>query len=395
MNLSELINNYQSGYSLEQGFYKSDEIYQKEIENIFLENWILAGHASQIPNHGDFFLLEFDKESVIITRTKEGTINAFLNVCRHRGSRICLEKSGNAKALTCPYHAWSYGLDGKLLAARNMDDGFDKSANGLHRAHVECVGGLIFVSLAKQPLSLKSMQDDLKDTFDLFGFDRMKLIQRKTYPIDANWKLATENYQECYHCTPSHQEYAKIHALALPPSKFDLHRESYLKAKTNDIRTTPSDFYFDKAIEGEECYQFSRDPLLPGMKSGTLGGKSASSFLGNITEYDGGSSDFMVGPISFFLLYNDHMIGYRFLPLTIDTCVCDVFWFVHEDAEEGQDYDLQQLTWLWDVTTQADEEIIANNQKGVDSRFYSPGKLSEMEGFQQHFLNWYLEALKK
>ncbi len=89
------------------------------------------------------------------------------------------------------------------------------------------------------------------------------------------------------------------------------------------------------------------------------------------------------------------MIGYRFLPLSVGTCVCDLFWFVHEDAEEGQDYDLQQLTWLWDVTTQADETIITNNQKGVDSHFYSPGKLSEMEGFQQHFLNWYLKALKK
>ncbi len=395
MNLSELINNYQSGYSLEQGFYKSDEIYQKEIENIFLENWILAGHASQIPNHGDFFLLEFDKESVIITRTKEGTINAFLNVCRHRGSRICLENSGNAKVLTCPYHAWSYSLDGKLLAARNMDGGFDKSANGLHRVHVECVGGLIFVSLAKKPLSLKAMQDDLKDTFDFFGFDRMKLIQQNSYPINSNWKLATENYQECYHCTPSHQEYAKIHALALPPSKLDPRREDYLKAKTNDIRTTSSDFYFDRAMEGEEGYQYRRDPLLPGMKSGTLGGKAASSFLGNITDYDCGTSEFMLGPLAFFLIYNDHMIGYRFLPLSVDKCVCDVFWFVDEDAEEGEDYDLQQLTWLWDVTTQADEEIIVNNQKGVDSHFYSPGKLSEMEEFQQHFLNWYLEALKK
>jgi len=162
MNLSELINNYQSGYSLDRGFYKSDEIYQKEIKNIFLENWILAGHASQIPKHGDFFLFEFDKESIIITRTKEGKINAFLNMCRHRGSHICLEKNGNTKALICPYHAWSYNLDGKLLAARTMNDDFDKSANGLYRAHVECVGGLIFISLAKKPLSLKSMQDDLK-----------------------------------------------------------------------------------------------------------------------------------------------------------------------------------------------------------------------------------------
>ena len=96
--MSELIDNYQSGYSLEQGFYTNDDIYQKEIENIFLKHWILAGHASQIPEHGDFFLFEFDKESIIITRNKSGEINALLNVCRHRGSRVCLEKKGNTKS---------------------------------------------------------------------------------------------------------------------------------------------------------------------------------------------------------------------------------------------------------------------------------------------------------
>ena len=113
--------------------------------------------------------------------------------------------------------------------------------------------------------------------------------------------------------------------------------------------------------------------LLPGMKSGTLGGESASSLLGNITDYDGGASEFMLGPLTFFLIYNDHMVGYRFLPSSVDTCVCDVFWFVDEDAEEGRDYDLDKLTWLWDVTTQADEKIIVNNQKGVASQFYTPG----------------------
>ena len=391
----EHINNYQSGQSLEQSFYTSDDIYQKEIENIFLKHWIFAGHASQIPEHGDFFLFEFDKESIIITRTQSGEINALLNVCRHRGSRVCLEKKGNTKSLICPYHAWSYNLDGKLLAARNMNDDFDKSANGLHRVHLELIGGLIFISLAEKPLSLKSMQADLKDTFDLFGFDKMKLIKQNTYPISANWKLAIENYQECYHCTPSHREYSEIHAAALPPAKLNQHLEAYLKTKTNAIRTTPCDCYFDLANEGEEGYQYSRDPLLPGMKSGTLGGKAASRLLGNITDYDGGASDLMVGPLSFFLIYDDHMIGYRFLPLSIDKCLGDVFWFVHEEAEEGKDYDLKELTWLWDVTTQADEKIISNAQKGVNSHFYRPGKLSEMEGFQQNFLNWYLKALKQ
>ena len=217
--ISDLINSYKNGYSLEQSFYKSQEIYDREICRIFHKNWILAGHISQIPNIGDYFLFEFDKESIIINRTKNNEIRAHINVCRHRGSHICIEKQGHVKAFTCPYHAWSYDLDGDLIAARLMSEDFDKSQNGLHPAHVELVGGLIFISLATNPLSLAKMNTDLANTFDLYGFNHMKLVKQQTYAIAANWKLALENYQECYHCAPSHKEYAKIHALALPPNK--------------------------------------------------------------------------------------------------------------------------------------------------------------------------------
>ena len=392
--ISDLINNYKNGYSLEQSFYKSKEIYDREICNIFHKNWILAGHISQIPTVGDYFLFEFDKESIIVTRNKNDEIKAHINVCRHRGSHICIEKKGSVKAFTCPYHAWSYDLDGELMAARLMSDDFNKSENGLHSVNVELVGGLIFISLAKKPLSLANMREDLADIFELYGFDHMKLAKQKTYPIAANWKLALENYQECYHCTPSHKEYAKIHALALPPSKFIQHKKRYMDEANGTVRVEPSDCYFDLADIDQEGYQYDRHPLLKNMKSGSLEGKPVSRLLGKLTEYEGGSSEFMVGPVTFFLVYDDYMVGYRFLPTSVNNCICDVFWFVNDEAIENKDYDLDKLTWLWDVTTQADEEIIVNNSKGVDSNFYKPGKLSEMETFQQHFLNWYQDVLR-
>lgn len=389
----ELVQRYQQGYSLEQGFYNRPDVYESEVKNIFLQHWMLAGHVSQINAVGDYFLFEFDRESIIVARTQDGEIKAHLNVCRHRGSRVCLAKKGNATHFTCPYHAWSYGLDGSLIAARMMDETFNKANNGLHQAHVELVGGLIFVSLAEKPLSLKAMKSDLSETLNQLGFDNMRLAEQKHYKINANWKLAVENYQECYHCTPSHREYAKIHALALSPEKFEKHRQQYLDSADSEIRTDDAAFYFDLAKPGEEGYQYGRYPLLPNMKSGGLGGKPVSRLLGSLTGYDGAASEFMVGPVTFFLIYNDHMVGYRFLPLSVDQCVCDVFWFVNAEAEDGIDYQLDDLTWLWDITTQADEEIIKNNQAGVDSHFYRPGKLSKMEDFQQHFLNWYLEKL--
>lgn len=391
--LLDLVNDYQYGYSLEREFYKNQKIYDTEIEKIFFKNWLLAGHVSQLPNIGDFFLLEFDTESIIIVRTKEGDIKAHLNVCRHRGSRICLQKEGNAKSFVCPYHAWGYNLNGELTAARFMDEHFDKEKNGLHKVHIDFIGGLIFISLAQNPLSFEAMKEDLKDVFKQFGFDNMKLAKQKTFPIAANWKLATENYQECYHCAPSHQEFAKIHAMAQNPENFKEQKKHYIQNSQTNIRCTPSDFYFDLAPKDNECYQYDRNPLLQNMKSGSLGGKPVAPFLGIINEYDGGASELMIGPVNFFLLYNDYMVGYRFMPLSIDTCKCDVFWFVNGNAQENIDYNVDELTWLWDVTTQADEEIIINNQKGVNSHFYKPGKLSKMEYFEQNFLNWYLRAI--
>ncbi|MDH3788577.1 MAG: Rieske (2Fe-2S) protein, partial [Xanthomonadales bacterium] len=123
-------------FSLDQAFYRDPDIYRRDIEEIFLKTWLYAGHQSEIPNVGDWFLFEFDEESVIIVRSKENEINALLNVCRHRGSRVCVESSGCSKRLTCRYHGWTYDLQGRLKAAAQMGEGFDKSDIGLKRINV-------------------------------------------------------------------------------------------------------------------------------------------------------------------------------------------------------------------------------------------------------------------
>lgn len=392
--IDQLLSDYKIGYSLEQEFYKNPDIYQKEIDNIFMKHWMLAGHTSQIPESGNYFLVEFDTESIIVVRTQDCTIKAHMNVCRHRGSHICLEKQGTIKALTCPYHAWTYDLDGKLKAARNMSDDFEFQDNNLHPVNVELVGGLIFISLAENPPSLNGMREDLKDVFDVFGFDNMKLAEHRHYPIQANWKLVVENYQECYHCAPSHKDFAKIHAMAQSPEKFDAQKDAFVKKSDGYVRTKASSYYFDMAKPGEEGYQYDRNPLLKGRKSGSKNAVPVAPLLGKLKEYEEAASEFMLGPVTFFLIYDDHMIAYRFLPNTQESSHCDLYWFVRKDALEGKDYNLDDLTWLWHVTILDDEEIIINNQKGVNSRYYGPGKLSEWEHFPQHFLNFYLNSLK-
>ncbi len=393
--VEQLIASHQTGYALDQAFYVSPEVYQREIDTIYLKHWLFAGHDSQIPNSGDFFTFEFDTESIIVIRDKDNSIHAHMNVCRHRGSRLCLDKTGTVKLLSCPYHAWSYNLSGELIAARNMPADFERANHSLHKVHVELVGGLIFICLAPEPPSLAPMRNDLDEVLQHYGFDALKIAEQKSYRIPANWKLAVENYQECYHCAPSHQEFAQVHAMARAPDEFKQLKTEFWQAHKNDLKFQQHNYYFDLAPSACEGYQYDRNPLLKGCVSGSLGGAAVAPLLGDISAYDGGASELMIGPVNFFLLYDDHILGYRFLPLSLDECACDVFWLVREDAEQDKDYALDTLTWLWDTTTQADKAIIMNNQKGVSSRFYRPGRLAEMEHFQQSFLNWYLTNLNK
>jgi Rieske 2Fe-2S family protein len=117
-------------------FYRSSVVYQRELENIFFKSWLWAGHVSQIPNPGDWFLYTIAEESVIVVRDSDGTIRGLINSCRHRGSRVCEKANGNNKTFVCPYHGWVYGTDGSLRGARHMEvaEGFDKSRLGSSRS---------------------------------------------------------------------------------------------------------------------------------------------------------------------------------------------------------------------------------------------------------------------
>jgi len=391
--ISRLKKAHIAGQSLAREFYKDPEIYKTEIENLFLKHWLFAGHVSQIPNPGDFILCEFDTESVIVVRSKSDEIKAHINVCRHRGSKICLEKSGHKKHFSCPYHAWTYDLDGRLVSNNQMPEYFKPDENSLHQVHVQLVRGLIFICLAEAPLSLECLNEQTSEVFDLLELQNLKLAKKTSYPIAANWKLAVENYQECYHCAPSHKEFSRIHAMARPLEVFQKRKEEFNQVNPPGGLMTEINAYFDLARPGDEGFQYGRNPLVENMRSGSKDGSPLAPLLGKLPEYTGGASELMIGPLMYFLIYDDHMVGYRFLPLSQSECVCDIYWFVRSDAREGIDYDISNLTWLWDVTTKADQQIIENNQKGVNSRYYSSGTLSEMEHFLQSFLRWYLVAL--
>ena len=394
--IKELLNHHQEDWSLDQRFYKDESIFDLEKNHIFYDSWIFIGHESQIPNKGDYFVYKLLDEEIIVLRNKENEVKAFFNVCRHRGSRICLEESGNTSRFSCPYHSWTYNLDGKLLAAKSLREGIDKSTLGLPPCNIASVSGMLLINLSDNPQSLANLQSDLKEPFEMFGFEDLKVAAHTNYPIASNWKLAVENYQECYHCAPAHPEYSLSHSLKIEDEPgFDEAQEKMMEnLESCGLKEFEVNKDFSNKDPNQEQYAYSRYALFDGYMTGSKDGKPLAPLLGDIKEFNQGCSDFNIGPVSYFLAYCDHIVGYIFTPVSQNQCQCDIYWLVNKDAEEGKDYDKDKLMWLWDVTTYADETIIVNNQKGVNSIKYKSGPYTDKEQSTRRFIKWYLSELK-
>ena len=394
--IEELIANQKPGYALEQRFYTDPDIYELEMDKIVTANWILAGHQSQFPEPGDFKVFNVANESAIIVRGSDGTLKGFANVCRHRGSLVCLDPEGHARKFTCPYHGWMYDIDGNLTAARNMPSDFDKSEHGLHSVSVGVINGLVFICFSDNAPSLDGAIEDLAEPMAMFDFENLKVAAQRSYEIPANWKLSIENYQECYHCAAAHPEYAKMHTLMLDRDKRERVQDHMLeKMESCGVKNIYHDFIDTNARPGEIGFGYSRTALFDGYLTGSKDGQPVAPLLGELTGYDGGASDFSFGPFSFLLTYSDHVVAYVFTPLEMGSSKCEIYWLVRGDAEEGKDYNVDELIWLWDITTAADKRIIVNNWKGVQSRHYAPGPFSGMERAERIYIEWILQELQR
>ena len=392
----ELISKYQGSQSLPRQFYTSETVYKMDIQHYWNHSWIWVGHINQIPNVGDFFLFDYGYESVIIARDKNGSVNAFLNVCRHRGSRVCIEKSGNTRLFVCPYHAWTYELNGSLRAAREMEGDFNTAEYSLKKVNLRIFHGLIFICVADNPPNIDEGLLQLEPLVGPFEFENLKIVHSANYPVAANWKLALENYMECYHCAPAHLEYSRSHSLK-DPSSANIELKNCMLKKSMDVGLSGEELHINllESNNVEMDFYFSRYPLFQGYKTGSKSGEKLAPLLGRLKDFDGGTSDIQIGILNNFLSYSDHVIGYRFIPRSLQITDIEVIWMVREDAEEGKDYNLEDLTWLWHCTSQDDERIIALNQKGVNSNHYVPGPLSNMEWGIKAFHAGYLKQLEE
>lgn len=336
--------------------YVEEAWFEREMEEVIAQQWIYFGHVSQLPESGDMLVRELGNESIVATRDGDGVVHAFYNVCRHRGYRICDAGESRAKQIVCPYHRWSFGLDGALTGAPTMRDGedFEFGEYGLKRVAVEIWRGLIFVALGSAPpeRSLADAMAGANAGLDPFEPERMKLAHEVQYEAVCNWKVLLENFVECYHCPGSHPEFSGVCDV---PSLF------------RELEDMSQDF-----VDGE--YLWGELPVQSGVESLTISGGRACRLPLGIASSETAPYSFGIHPsLSAGMFFVDYAIVHQFMPLSTGRTRWTAQWFVHPDAVEGEDYELENLTALWQATNLQDIGLSERTQLGVNSRSFTPG----------------------
>ena len=369
--------------TLPQRYFVSPDVFAEEQEKIFLTQWVLVGHQSQLAQAGYYFTAEvgppsldygvtgIGPESLIVVRDKRGEIRGFYNVCRHRGSRLIESRNGQlSAAIQCPYHAWTYALDGRLIGAPHMDDvpGFDKSDYPLHRVNLGLWEGFIFVNLANASTqrgdyrSLDTWFEPLGEKFSHWNMSILQPAKRIEYDVQANWKLMFENYSECYHCPGVHPQLQKV-------SPYD--------SAENDLREGPFLGGFMKINPG---------------KSLTMSGNACAAFVGKIENLQQ-VFYYSIFPNMLLSLHPEYVMVHQLWPQSPERTliVCD--WLFHPEAFGRKDFRPDDAIEFWDMTNKQDWHVCELSQQGISSRAYEPGPYSARESIPAAWDEYYLRQM--
>lgn len=363
--------------TLPQRYFVSPEVLAEEEEKIFSKHWLLVGHQSQIPAAGDYFVQETAGESVVIVRDRSEVTRGFYNVCRHRGTRLCEDLGGHSSTIQCPYHAWTYGLDGRLIGSPHMDEvpGFDRSQYSLHPVNLGLWEGFIFVNLDDDPMPLEEWFAPLAKKFSHWNLPRLRSVKRVEYDVKANWKLMFENYSECYHCPGVHPMLSKV-------SPYD--------SAENDLTDGPFLGGFMRINKG---------------KSLTMSGEACAlridHELATASPPDGGHEHddgdhvfyYSIFPNMLLSMHPEYVMVHQLWPQSPDRTliVCD--WFFHAEAAERDDFNPEDAIEFWDVTNKQDWHVCELSQQGIASRAYEPGPYSARESIPAAWDREYLSRM--
>ena len=392
---AEMLQTRDHTFSLPQPFYTDERVHQIDLQEIFYKEWLIAGMTCEIPAKGNYLTLQIGDNPIIVIRGEKGAVHAFHNVCRHRGSRLCTSDKGKVAKLVCPYHQWTYEVDGRLLfAGTEMGDDFDLNDYGLKPVNVKTAGGYIFVSLAENPPAIDDFLATLAHYLEPYDMENTKVAVQTTLLEKANWKLVMENNRECYHCSGSHPELLNTllewDDVTDPRATQEFKDHVAASAAAWDSEQIP----YAHASFGLRN-RIVRMPLLKGTVSMTMDGTQGSKkLMGRIKNPDLGSMRILHLPHSWNHCMGDHIINFTVWPISAQESMVTTKWLVHKDAVEGVDYDPANLRKVWDATNDQDRRLAEENQKGINSSAYQPGPYSKTYEFGViNFLDWYSERM--
>jgi len=370
-------------HSLPKHFYLDNEHFKKELDAIWFKNWLYVCRSEALANKGDYQILEVGGQSIIVTRDKEGAIHAFHNTCRHRGSILTTESKGCFKgSIVCPYHAWTYALNGELVGTRHQleCDDFDKKDYTLFHVGVEVWEGFIFVNL--NPESTAPLSEFLEEKSFVPGLNNWHLSDLRSAfhsrkILDCNWKVFQENFAECFHCPGVHPEFCDLVPV-------------YGKALVEGD---------SEALENHKSNpgNLPKTGFRPGAVTWSMDGKSNIPQFANLTEEDlaDGVQYYKMNPGFIIEALRDFVSIIRIVPLATEKTEVISELLFHPSAPDNHKDDIKSICDFNNLVMEQDCRICEANQKGMHSNRFEHGVLVPQEYGVLEFQRWVLREIDR
>lgn len=404
---SELIRGRRPGHGMPGELFGREDVFETDVDIFFHKHWILVGVTADVPEPGDVSAVDIGRASILVVRDDDENIRTYRNVCRHRGARLKEAGQSTVGMLVCPYHQWTYDLDGSLKHANHMGVDFDRTCRSLIPVNTHIVGNHIFVCLSDDaPNDIAVLEETMTPRFAPYDLTHTRIAHETEIIENGNWKLVIENNRECYHCNATHPELTA----AFLPEDFGfcpqgLSEESqraldaYHARNAASIASWEDDGLICGAVEQLDPesvtgFRSQRLVIAGSGESQTIDTKVASSRLfGHIQRRDLGDVH-MWTHNSWTHVMSDHAVISYIVPLAPDKTLVRTKWLVHEDAVEGVDYTLSALTEVWVATNAQDANLVSINYRGTQDPAYEPGPFSPFtETYLELFAQWYAARL--
>jgi Rieske 2Fe-2S family protein len=348
-------------YTLPAEAYTSDEVFAWESKAFFEHGWVCVGRSSDVGRPGARRAVRIGSESVLLVRAESGELNGFFNVCRHRGHELLpVGECHTGRVIRCPYHAWVYGLDGSLRGAPHFGDrsGFDRSDYPLVRANVVEWHGWVFANPSGDAVDFRAYVGNLEEHIADHEPARLVSAVRHDYVVDANWKIITENYHECYHCPQIHPELCRV---------------------------TPPDSGY--SVEPTGAWAGGSMDLMDHAETMSVSGASRGVVMRRLDARKR-RQVFYFGllPNLLISLHPDYVMTHRIEPLGPARSSIECEWLFPPEAYEPEDFDPSYAADFWHITNTQDWNACESVQRGVASRGYRQGPLASAEDDVYQFI---------